>query len=113
MHDSGGIEVFEKLKALKKVNDAVYDMYDGFVLARHNKTPVKPTRIFAEGSGPYSDGGSYALYTCGYCDREFSSGEGVRRLPDGDYVVQCPHCTCVHPSWRKKFEKFGLIVKDE
>jgi len=76
-----------------------------------NTAKVRPTAIFDGISDPYSDGGSYAIYRCRHCRREFYGGDGVRRLPNGDRVVQCPRCQCVDESWRKSFQKHGLVEK--
>jgi DNA-directed RNA polymerase subunit RPC12/RpoP len=87
--------------------------HGGHTLDHHNQTPAKPTNVFKKISGPHSDGGGYALYTCGNCRREFAGGQGVVRLPNKkrDRVVQCPHCGCVDPSWKNTFRRWRLIAK--
>lgn len=101
--------MFERIKALADADEALQVEEGGLNLSWQNKTLCKPTSIFESMSHPYSDGGSYALYSCGHCNREMYGGQAVRRLPDGARVVQCPHCGCVDKSWREKFEKFGLV----
>lgn len=68
---------------------------------------------FGEIRGPYSDGGSYALYDCTACGRTFYGGNGTCEDPEGNVCIQCPYCTAMDKSYQDMWKQWGARWKPD